>query len=332
MTPGWARAALALGLLAALPLGVCGVGCGLGLDLDPPDPRRSADAASIDAAGGRRDGGTAPDGDLLEGGLSLDGAMPDAMAIDAAIVDAAGEGGVADAAPWDGGPSDASIDAARPDAGPGIDCAAPGLVLCMPFDGDTNDHSGLANHARATDVAFVAGMAGLALQRGDASDVVIDASASLDLTSATIEFWVRPLAAPYPADGRAGLIDRQDRYGVFLYGDLRVLCSFAGDSLRSPSPIRVGEWTHIACTMDATAAPGDLAHVLYVNGLPVARGVRANVPAASFEPLRIGENSPLGGDELSGEFDNLRLFRVVRTAAEICAAAGCPSPMPIPVP
>jgi hypothetical protein len=79
--------------------------------------------------------------------------------------------------------------------------------------------------------------------------------------------------------------------------------------------LKVGEWTHIAVTFDKTTAR------FYVNGAQTGAG------AWSFGPdreasLQIGCDNANGGNPFNGALDEVKLYDIVLTPAEILALAG----------
>jgi hypothetical protein len=77
----------------------------------------------------------------------------------------------------------------------------------------------------------------------------------------------------------------------------------------------VGEWTHIAVTFDRTTAR------FYVNGTQTGSG------AWSFGPdreasLQIGCDNSGGGNPFNGALDEVKLYDIVLTPAEVLALAG----------
>jgi hypothetical protein len=99
-----------------------------------------------------------------------------------------------------------------------------------------------------------------------------------------------------------------------------------GRSITTPvGLITAAQWAHIACTYDGDAS------ALYVNGVVAvsASGGGTLGTAGNTGMSLAADNNPTGTDRASmiGLIDNLRLMKVARTAAEICADAGkssCP--------
>jgi len=88
-----------------------------------------------------------------------------------------------------------------------------------------------------------------------------------------------------------------------------------GIDVRLASTVPTGQWIHIAATFDGTTARG------YVNG---ARTVQA---AFSFgtdreAPIQFGADTQGGGNSFNGALDEVRLYDIVLSDAEIAALAG----------
>jgi hypothetical protein len=225
-------------------------------------------------------------------------------------------------------PIDAAVEVPVPDAAPAPDAAPPPPPFCDPGDPDlvacyrfeATDHaaqpfdeSQYGNQGTATEATFAAGVAGQAMVVGSASLVRVPDSASLDVAAAvTMEMWVAPRTLPTT---RAGLLDNNAQYGLFLAPKGEVRCAI-GKTVLTAAKLPVGTFSHIACTADGKAI------ALYQDGALVRSLVSAaRPPVAGDSGLAIGQNSP-DGDPLDGAIDQVRIWRVARTAAQICAAAG----------
>lgn len=214
-------------------------------------------------------------------------------------------------------PDTALADAAESavDAGPVFcDPADTTLVACYRFDGDTKDGSSFKNDLTATGVSYVAGVSGKALSLSSTAKVTAPDTASFAVTNAmTIELWVR--ARTLPSTGRVGLIDDDGRFGLFVYAP-GVPRATSPAALDTPAALVAGTWTHLAYTYDGATM------TLYVNGAAVVKlAVVGTFGTPSGNGVAVGMNSP-SGDILDGELDSLRVFRVARSAAQICKAAG----------
>jgi hypothetical protein len=193
----------------------------------------------------------------------------------------------------------------------------PGLVACYSFEGDVRDSSANGNHATSSTVTYVPGVVGQALALSQVSSVRAPDSASLDARGGlTLETWV--FVDVLPLTGRAGLIDNDGQYGLFLSAAGELRCNMTGMVASAPATLTVGAWVHVACTWDG------LTIRLYKNGVEIAAAPAAGMlPLGNNEGLALGGNSP-SGDALTGKLDELRIWNVGRTAAEVCTAAHVP--------
>jgi hypothetical protein len=242
--------------------------------------------------------------------------------------DADGVEGAAGTVDADVTSADARVDAApapRPDAAPAgppfCDRLDGTLVACYRFedpDAPLHDGSSYANDGSDVhDLLLVNGPPG----RGQAiafaaqSVAAISDDPSLDLrNAATLELWLRADSLP-AVGGRYGILDNNGQYGLFLGPDGKVRCAMS-----STVPIALavvpGVWTHIACTYDGQAMR------LYQDGvLGNTTPTTVTLTDGSTDGMRLGANSP-SGDVLAGALDDVRIYSVARTPAEICAAAG----------
>lgn len=218
--------------------------------------------------------------------------------------------------------TDAETDETDADAGapPFCDVTDANLIACYRFEQAEHavqpwDDSAYGHHGTSSKVSFVSGVSGRALQPAPDSLVNVPYAATLGVTSAiTIEAWVK--AKTLPATGRAGIVDDNGRYGLFIApgGILRAMSPAV---LESPPILTTGSWIHVAYTYDGAT------QVLYVAGLvSISRALIGGTYGASDRAgLAIGMNSP-SGDIFDGAIDSVRIFRIARTAKQICEAAG----------
>jgi hypothetical protein len=216
----------------------------------------------------------------------------------------------------DGGSADAA-----PLAAP-CEADEPSLAACYRFEAaaapvQPHDESGNGNDGVAAGVTFVAGRpgAGQAIVTSATSSVRVPDSDSLDPADAlTLEVWIRPTALP--VSGRAGLVDNNGQYGLFVASTGEVRCAI-GSNVLVGLDVPTGNWTHLACTFDgATIA-------LYQDGRPVVNADSdERLVTSRTDGLAIGQNSP-DGDPFDGAIDDVRIWSSARSAAQICAAAGC---------
>lgn len=228
-----------------------------------------------------------------------------------------GDGADAHATPEPDAPG--PTDAAWPDAVPARHpCAAIDgeLLACWAFDGDLHDGSGNGNDAIGTGYQLGPGVGGQALVTDAASDVAVAESESLDPRHrVTIDVWLR--ADELPLAGRAGIVDNEGQYGMFLYPGGYVHCRTGGLDLGASWPIAAGGWTHVACTYDQR---GELR--VYIGGdlagaVPAQGALWTNNQAGTS----IAGNNPFG-DPFTGALDELRIWAIALPADDVCAAAG----------
>jgi hypothetical protein len=190
------------------------------------------------------------------------------------------------------------------------------LVACYEFEQTTRDASPNALDATMTNVTFVAGHVGDAVHITAASAMDVAENAAVDIPALTIEAWIRPSVIP---TGRAGVLDNDGQYSIFLYagGDLR--CS----GFQLAANIQPNVWTHVGCTYDGTVR-------IFVNGYEVgaSAGGGGSLSTTGTTGYSIGADGPPGsGSPLLGEIDQLRIFRTAHTAHDICVdsdASTCP--------
>jgi len=223
--------------------------------------------------------------------------------------------------PDTGGVGDAAADADETEAGtPMCDSTDPTLIACYRFEDaeqpkQPHDESMYAHHGTSTGVTFAAGKEGRAMIVSSTSYTNVPDSATLAPTTAiTIETWIR--VKSFPPSGRAGIADCNLRFGLFL---------LPGGAVRATTPapldtaavLKLGTWHHLAYTYDGAR------QVIYVDGAIVKEAALAGGTFGTGDGagLAIGMNSP-SGDNLDGALDSMRIFRIARTKAQICAAAG----------
>lgn len=147
----------------------------------------------------------------------------------------------------------------------------------------------------------------------------------LDLTNAvTLEGWVRPTGTA----GSVGTIISKNRAvggdGYFLAlkysgGQATLLSGFNNSAINnylvSNVLVPLNTWSHVAVTFNGSTA------TLYLNGVQVAQGTSSAFSLSnSTQPLCIGNaGNGLFDRSFQGEIDEVRVWNVVRTAAQIAA-------------
>lgn len=213
------------------------------------------------------------------------------------------------------------FDAAMPTTQPGDFCpVTPDLVGCFTFSGNTDDGSMYGNHATASNTSFEPGIAGMALRTDTSSVVTIDDHPSLQYPpdAVTMEAWVR--ADIVPQSGRVGVLDQNGGPSIFIYDNGDVRC-FAGQRRVETGPgwVPQGQWVHLACTYDTDTT------TIYIDGQPALVQGGGSAISPGNIGISIAGNSP-SGDPFTGLIDSVRIWRVARSQADICAAAGASCP------
>lgn len=210
-------------------------------------------------------------------------------------------------------PLDAGVDGelpAAPFCGPSAD-----LVACYVLDGDATDAAGASLHGVGTGVAYVAGRAGMAARLTTGSSIDVAEAAALDVPAITMEAWIRPSQLPAT---RSGIVDNNGQYGLFLHPGGALQCI----GVSATANVAVDVWTHVACTYDGTTR-------IYKDGVEVgaSAGGGGALGTGGTTGISIGADNPPGaGAPLLGDIDGVRIWKVARTRAELCAGAGLACP------
>jgi len=192
------------------------------------------------------------------------------------------------------------------------------LVGCFAFEDTAESQSGAGLVVSESDLVYAEGVRGRALDTRSQGALHIEETAALDFDAFTIEMWVHPDQLP-TGSGRASLFDNDGQYSVFVFENAAVRCSGNGE-VRPEGALAAGTWTHVACVHDGQSV------TLYIDGQSRATGPAGLPPRNGGEGSNIAGNSPSGGDRFAGRIDELRIWSRARTAAEICATAGCTVP------
>lgn len=205
----------------------------------------------------------------------------------------------------------------------------PELVVALSFDESAGstvlDLSGKGNSGTIINAARVAGKYANALSfNGVNARVSIPDSLSLHLSAAlTMEAWINP--AIVNGNWRDIIMKGADNF--YLEGTSAgsgapaAGGTFLGGPLTAPSSLPANTWSHLAATY------GDGFLRLYVNGAQVASAQRNTPITISTSPLEIGGDS-LWGQFFQGLIDEVRIYNVVRTPAQIQADMNTPIGMP----
>ena len=166
-----------------------------------------------------------------------------------------------------------------------------------------------------TNVTFVTGKRGMALQSDAASAIDVADSALFDVAALTIEAWIHPTQLP-AAGQRMGILDADGQYGFFLHESGRLQCTAGGTSNQVEANVPANQWTHVACTYDGAN------RLVYVGGGLISETTGSAINKGGTTGITIaGNNPPGGGSRLVGMIDQVRLWSRALTDAEIGTAA-----------
>ena len=216
----------------------------------------------------------------------------------------------------------------------------PALVGWWKLEGNGLDETGIHNGAAVGTGAFVPALVGQGYAgNGPGNAVVIPHDPGLNVVNFTADAWVRIDALPcanIPVfwKGQPTGADITTPFGIGIYATCEKP-SLAGDpfmivsdgtleqEIDAPTPITLGQWTHLAATADGTTI------TLYVDGVAVGSQPQTLVPQFNGLPLQLG-GVVAGINFMPGTEDEAELHSQAATAAQIAAifhagAAGkCP--------
>jgi hypothetical protein len=212
---------------------------------------------------------------------------------------------------------------------PSARCNAPGMALCIDFEGQGVDafRDGTPASSTMIDVSNVTTMERLpdedAARFQPRSSFQIGENDRLDIPGAlTIEMWANPQAVPWTPDKQVGLFDNHLQYQMNLEQDLRIECRLLGGdyNVDSNAAVTLGSWHHVACTYDGATLK------VYVNGrLEGCKDMQRTVSIEGTFGSAIGANMDIGPqykNPFVGELDNVHVYARALTAQEICSAWG----------
>jgi hypothetical protein len=229
-----------------------------------------------------------------------------------------------------GGPEDAGplpiIDAPAPDASiaPFCDRSKDTIVACYEFEDNTTDGSQYMLAANPTGATFTQSMQGLgkALSLASSSNVQIAETVHLDLQSFTVEAWLNP---SFFSGQNLSVVNNGGQYGMFVDPSNAPFCvkvtppsTIVPTHAPAVMALRTGHWTHVACVYDGKNL------TIYVDGAQANEDTMGGMVAtAAMGGTGIGSQTPTQAQEnhYVGLIDNLRIWSVPRTGAQICADA-----------
>jgi hypothetical protein len=204
-----------------------------------------------------------------------------------------------------------------------------GLVSWWAANGTASDVMGLNNATLQNGTTYVAGEVGKSFSFDGVNDraAVADSSSLAFTASFSIEGWIKMNA--FPSSGNQGeiMFRGDDRGGLDPYslstqpdGTLSFgMTPLVGNGSSLNTPISLGQFTHVAATMDD--ATGLMS--LYVNGVLAAQTTTDVRPFANLDPasnpgVGIGNaNGPSHNIPFNGLIDELSVYNRTLTSGEV---------------
>jgi hypothetical protein len=179
--------------------------------------------------------------------------------------------------------------------------------------------------ATPTGATFRDSMMGLgrALSLASTSNVQIEETTRLDLQSFTVEAWLNP---SFFSGQNLSVVNNGGQYGMFVDPDNAPFCVKVTPPMAvvpTYAPVtmalKTGQWTHVACVYDGTNL------TVYVDGANANADTTTGGAVAIAGMAGTGIGSQIAAqaqdNHYVGLIDNLRIWSVARTGAQICADA-----------
>ncbi len=199
---------------------------------------------------------------------------------------------------------------------------AQGKVASYSFSGNGFDDSDFGNHADVLSAEITTdrfGFGNSALLLDGTAGVSASNGAQLNSAATTISFWVKPNS--FPASGEVYILSNggyQERWKISLPGHGKPVFTTHSNGaccsdLDSGTPLTIGTWTHVVMVHDG------LKDIIYFNGVQVNEKSAAGVLDATTKPLGIGFDPIDQNYFFDGALDELEIYNIALSAAEIAA-------------
>ena len=153
---------------------------------------------------------------------------------------------------------------------------------------------------------------------GNGQYVAIGGSATMPSGDSpyTIEAWIRPTTMGANSIFGWGIFGGANACNALRLTPTGLMNYWWANDLEAPTPSLVGTWHHVAATYDGTI------RTLYLDGKAIGSDQprSAHVMPAEASNLRIGSTN--SGEFFNGSIDEVRVWNVARTAAQLNAAKG----------
>jgi hypothetical protein len=202
----------------------------------------------------------------------------------------------------------------------------PGLIAHYTFSGNANDETTNANHGQVFGATLVEDRFGTANSAyefdGVDNYILVPQSTSLNTSDyVTLSFW---LTVPeFVVTGEYYLISQGSWNGRWKASlpshgktvwTTKVADGDISDMDSDPEVLPLDTWTHVVMVHDGTN------NDIYFNGILAATKERAGTLASgNTDSLTIGRESTLWGNYFKGRFDDIRIYDIALTAADILA-------------
>ncbi|MBC7884847.1 MAG: LamG domain-containing protein, partial [Saprospiraceae bacterium] len=204
----------------------------------------------------------------------------------------------------------------------GLHAQAP--VAHYTFTGNAKDESVFKNHASVNDARLTADRFGWANSAfsfdGKQSTITAPEAPQLQSNFTTVSFWVN--VRSLPAQGEVYLLSHggwQERWKISLPAHGKPVFTTHTSSCCNDmdsgggNELQVNEWRHIVVTHDG------ITDRMYMNGVQVNEKAYAGNLGHTTHPLGIGYDPIDKGNYFDGQLDEVMIFDVALTAAEILA-------------
>ncbi len=165
--------------------------------------------------------------------------------------------------------------------------------------------------------APVAGQFALSFDGVD-DEVVVPDAPSLDITTAlTMEAWIYPTGPGGGGVEGGEIINKENAYEIARFADGTIRYALMKNGgwiwVNTGCVAPLGQWTHVALAWDNATQQVRV----YCNGSLAYTGTFAGPVDVSTYPLRIGRRQFQGGSAFAGVIDEVLLWNVARTQAQI---------------
>jgi Concanavalin A-like lectin/glucanases superfamily/Secretion system C-terminal sorting domain len=145
----------------------------------------------------------------------------------------------------------------------------------------------------------------------DGSNDFIDCGnpAAFQSNSITIEAWIKA----NPASGYRAIVTKQWAYGLYLSNNILISHLYNVGDLSTGVNVADGIWHHVAVTLSAGTV------TVYLDGVAKASQSGYSIVNQNSNVL-IGEGGPGAGQYFNGSIDEVRIWNVARTQAQIQAS------------